>query len=224
MILNTDSFFIIIMKEKKNDKHQRIIQAATKIIAQKGFFQAKVSDIAKEARVADGTIYNYFENKDDILISLFEKQMQFILDYMKSQVSKEKDIKGKLEKFALIHLQLIENNIDIAEIIQIELRQSGRFMKEYKNEKFAEYLDIIGNIIREGQESGVVKKDVIPSIAKRAFFGALDEISRVWVLSSRKRYDIETAARQISDYFLTGLFRQNDRGDNKSESSASYLV
>jgi TetR/AcrR family fatty acid metabolism transcriptional regulator len=78
-------------------------------------------------------------------------------------------------------------------------------MKEYKNTKFAEYLNIIDEIIREGQEKGIFKKEIIPSIAKRAFFGALDEMSRFWVLSSSRRYDIETAAKQISGYFLDGL-------------------
>ncbi|MBW1887821.1 MAG: TetR family transcriptional regulator, partial [Deltaproteobacteria bacterium] len=96
-------------------------------------------------------------------------------------------------------------NKNMAEIIQVELRQSNRFMKEYKNERFMEYLDLIEEIIREGQGKGIFKKEIIPAIAKRAFFGALDEMSRVWVLSSSKRYDIKTAAEQISGYFLNGL-------------------
>ena len=58
----------------------------------------------------------------------------------------------------------------MAEIIQVELRQSGKFMKEYKNEGFLEYLDIIGDIIIEGQKRGLFNKDVIPGVAKRAFF------------------------------------------------------
>jgi TetR/AcrR family fatty acid metabolism transcriptional regulator len=93
----------------------------------------------------------------------------------------------------------------MAEIIQVELRQSTKFMKEYKNEKFLEYLNLISEIIQEGQDKGIFKKEVIPGIAKRAFFGALDEMSRFWVLSSHKKYDIETAAKQISGYFLHGL-------------------
>jgi TetR/AcrR family transcriptional regulator, fatty acid metabolism regulator protein len=93
----------------------------------------------------------------------------------------------------------------MAEIIQVELRQSGKFMKEYKNERFMEYLDIIGDIIIEGQKSGIFKKDVIPGVAKRAFFGALDEVSRFWVLSSRRQYDIRIVAKQISGYFLNGI-------------------
>jgi TetR/AcrR family fatty acid metabolism transcriptional regulator len=124
---------------------------------------------------------------------------------MREEVSKETDAVKKIEKFALNHLKLIEQNKDVAEIIQVELRQSSKFMKEYKNEKFAEYLNLIGDIIQEGQEEGIFKEDIIPGIAKRAFFGALDEMSRFWVLSSRRKYDIETAAKQISEYFLSGL-------------------
>jgi TetR/AcrR family fatty acid metabolism transcriptional regulator len=193
------------MRKKDHAKYQRIIDAATKIFGKKGFYKAKVAEIAKEARVADGTIYLYFENKEDILISLFENQMKLVLDNMKSEISKEKDSVNKIKRFAFTHLEFIEQNKNMAEIIQVELRQSNRFMKEYKNEKFMEYLDLIEEIIQEGQEKGIFKKEIIPAIAKRAFFGALDEMSRVWVLSSSKRYDIKTAAEQISGYFLNGL-------------------
>jgi TetR/AcrR family transcriptional regulator, fatty acid metabolism regulator protein len=192
-------------KKKSNQKYYRIIQAATKIFAKKGFFQAKVSDIAKEAGVADGTIYLYFDNKDDILISLFEEQMKKVLDNMVERLAEEDDPARKLEEFALTHLSLIEKHKDVAEIIQVELRQSSKFMKEYKNERFAQYLGLIADIIRLGQEKGLFRQDVIPGIAERAFFGALDEMSRFWVLSSRREYDIRTAAQQISGYFLRGI-------------------
>ena len=207
LLLRRDWFLTMghAIKKKNNEKHFRIIKAATKIFAKRGFFQAKVSDIAKEAQVADGTIYLYFENKDDILISLFEEQMQLVLENMRQQLSKEKDADKKIERFAVTHLKLIESNKNVAEIIQVELRQSTKFMKEYKNEQFMEYLNLIADIIEEGQQQGLFDKGIIPNIAKRAFFGALDEMSRFWVLSSRKRYDIETAAKQISDYFLKGF-------------------
>lgn len=195
------------MKNHKNqrDKYERIIQAATKVFAQKGFFGSKISEIAKEAGVADGTIYLYFENKDDILISIFEEKMQFVLDNMVKELSKEAGPIEKLKRFAQVHLQLIEENKDIAELIQVELRQSSKFMKNYKNEKFLRYLDLIGEILKEGQELGLFQKSVVPGIFKRAFFGALDEMSRFWVLSTKKYYDIKTAADQISSYFLKGI-------------------
>jgi TetR/AcrR family fatty acid metabolism transcriptional regulator len=192
-------------KRKTSEKYYRIIAAATKVFAARGFYQAKISEIAREAQVADGTIYLYFENKDDILISLFEEQMQTVLDNMMAQINRENDPVKKFERFALTHLRLIEQSKDMAEIIQVELRQSSKFMKEYKNEKFAQYLDIISDIIKEGQEKGIFKEEVFPGMIKRALFGALDEMSRFWVLSSRKQYDIETASKQISGYFLNGI-------------------
>ncbi len=194
--------------KNKKEKYQRIIQAATKVFAKKGFFNAKVSEIAKEAGVADGTIYLYFENKDDILISIFEEKMQIVLDNMVEQLSKENGPMEKLKRFATVHLELIEQNKEVAELIQVELRQSSKFMKHYKNRKFMQYLNLLEEIIREGQELGLFRKDIIPGIFKRAFFGALDEMSRFWVLSTKKTYDIHTAADQISNYFLVGIIRK----------------
>ncbi len=193
------------MRHKDNEKYTRIIAAATKVFARKGFYKAKVSDIAQEAGVADGTIYIYFNHKDDILISLFEEKMQEVLDNMEKQINSETDPFAKIEKFAFLHLRLIQDNKDMAEIIQVELRQSDKFMKDYHNEKFTQYLDLIGTIIQEGKQKGLFREDVIPGIAKRAFFGALDEMSRFWVLSKRHRYDIQTAAKQISSYFIDGI-------------------
>ena len=192
-------------KKRDGKKYFKIIEAATKVFAEKGFFQSRVADIAREAGVADGTIYIYFDNKDDILISLFEEQMGLVLENMEKRLSTLDDPAEKLKTFALTHLKLVEENQSMAEIIQVELRQSSKFIKEYKNKQFARYLDIIASIIREGQEKGIFRADVVPGIAKRAFFGALDEMSRFWVLSSRKDSDIKTAAHQISQYFLEGM-------------------
>lgn len=191
--------------KKSGDKHRRIIEAAVKVFAKNGFYNSKVSEIARAANVADGTIYLYFQNKDDILICLFEEEMSRVLDYVRQAVASTDDPARKLELFALAHLSLTERNQQMAEIIQVELRQSSKFMKEYKNDKFHEYLNIISSIIREGQAQGVFRADIKPGVAKRAFFGALDEMSRYWVLAPVKKYSIAAAARQISDIFLKGM-------------------
>ncbi len=190
---------------KVADKHEKILQAAIKVFAQKGFFNSRISEISKEAKVADGTIYLYFNNKYDILISIFEEEMGKIITKMKREIENVDDPKEKLERFAQIHLSIVEENRDLAEVIQVELRQSTKFVKEYRNKKFAEYLNIISQIVKQGQAEGIFRKDVMPGIFKRAFFGALDEMSRFWVLSSKKKYNVTTAAKQISQFFLEGI-------------------
>lgn len=190
---------------KSEDKHQRIIAAALKVFARKGFFNSKVSEIAQEAGVADGTIYLYFKNKDDILISVFETEMKAMISTMKKELGKCQDPLEKIKMFALKHLNMITENQEWAEVAQVELRQSSKFMREYVKDNFSDYLNIFAGIIREGQEKGIIKASVNTGIAKRAFFGALDEMGRYWVLSKARRYSVEESARQISDIFIKGV-------------------
>jgi len=190
---------------RDTNKRKKILEAAVRIFARNGFYQSKISEIAREAEVADGTIYLYFHNKDDILINLFEEEMTNIIREMKTVIARENDPVRMMEQFAQAHLGLVQKNRELAEVIQVEVRQSSKFMKEYDNQQFAQYLDLISAIIREGQDQGVFRSDIHPGIAKRAFFGALDEISRLLVLSPLKKRSIPLAARQISGYFLQGM-------------------
>lgn len=188
-----------------NDKYERILGAALKVFAQKGFYQSKVSEIAHLAGVADGTIYLYFKNKDDILISLFEEEMSKVIDMMDRALESAADPAEKIKIFAKTHLGMVESHREVAEILQVEVRQSSKFMKEYRNEKFLQYINIISSIVAEGQAAGAFRPEVNPDIAKRAFFGALDEMSRYWVLSTKRAYTTEAAAEQISRMFLAGI-------------------
>ncbi len=203
---------------RTSDKHQKIIQSAIKVLSRKGFFNARISDIAKEAQVADGTIYLYFNNKYDILITLFEEEIGKIIVHVKQLIDDENDPRKMLEIFALHHLKLMEEKRELAEVLQVELRQSNKFMKEYRNTKFIEYVDIVSGILHKGQEMEIFRKDLLPGIAKRAFFGALDETSRLWILSPKHPYTIEEAAKQISNIFLAGIGKP---GVNKTLSKAS---
>ncbi len=189
------------------DKHSKIIEAAIRVFSRKGFFHARISDIAKEAQVADGTIYLYFNNKYDILISLFEEEIGKIIMEVKLLLESEAqdDPPKMLRIFALHHLQMMDDRRELAEVLQMELRQSNKFMREYRNTKFSEYLDIISGIVRKGQEMGAFRSDVLPGVFKRAFFGALDETSRLWVLSPDHQYSIRETAEQISAVFIHGI-------------------
>jgi len=187
------------------DKHDRIIKAAIKVFAKNGFYNSRVSEIAKEAQVADGTVYLYFKNKDDILIRLFEEEMDKIITNMKEEMDKVPEPDEKLRKFAVIHLNMVRENKSLAEVIQVELRQSSKFMHEYKNRKFIEYLNIISGIVKEGQRTGCFRPDIMPGLFKRSFFGALDELSNMFVFSTKRKYNVEMAADQVSSFFIAGL-------------------
>ncbi len=190
---------------KAANKHSKIIHAATKVFAKKGFFNARISDIAKEAKVADGTIYLYFNNKFDILISVFEEEIGSLIEQVKKLLAAEDDPRKMLEVFAKKHLTVMKKNKNLAEVIQIELRQSAKLIKDYRNNKFSEYVNIISSIIKLGQEQNIYRASIRPGIAKRAFFGALDEISRIWTVGVATEYTVEETTQQVLEIFLCGI-------------------
>jgi TetR/AcrR family fatty acid metabolism transcriptional regulator len=190
---------------KTVDKHNKIIAAATKVFAKKGFFNARISDIAKEAKVADGTIYLYFNNKFDILISVFEEEIGKIIEQVKKAIEQEDDPKQMLAIFVRKHLTVMKKNKNLAEVIQIELRQSDKLVKDYRNTIFQEYINLISDIIKRGQEQNLYRQDVLPGVAKRAFFGALDEVSRVWSVSLETHYSLEEVIDQVISLFHFGV-------------------
>ena len=190
---------------KSIDKHNKIIIAATKVFAKKGFFNARISDIAKEAKVADGTIYLYFNNKFDILISVLEEEIGKIIEQIEKAIEKETDAERMLMIFIEKHLAAMKQNKNLAEVIHIELRQSDRLVKEYRNNRFKEYIDLISDIIQKGQEQGIYRKDILRGIAKRAFLGALDEVSRVWTTPDTSQYSLEETTEQIIALFVVGM-------------------
>jgi TetR/AcrR family fatty acid metabolism transcriptional regulator len=193
---------------REENKHQRILRAAVKIFSEKGFYNSRVSEIAREANVADGTIYLYFKNKDDLLISLFEEEFGRIVEDMRGKLGKEKDALQKIRRFAITHLSIVSKQQQLAEVLGVEVRQSSKFMKEYVNKTFIEYLNLIRSVIVEGQEKGLIRKNLTPGIMKRALFGALDEMARYWVLSTQKKHSIDESALQISDVFIRGMMTE----------------
>jgi len=194
---------------KAENKHAKIISAATKVFAKKGFFTARISDIAKEAKVADGTIYLYFNNKYDILLSVFEEEVGKIVEKTQKLLKSEPDPRKKLEIFALQHLSAMKKNKNLAEVIQIELRQSNKVIRDYRDNKFSNYTGIIAEIIRQGQADGVYRHDLNPDVIKRAFFGALDEVARVWNASLETHYTVEEVCTQILNMFHAGILENH---------------
>jgi TetR/AcrR family fatty acid metabolism transcriptional regulator len=154
------------------------------VFARCGFFAARVSEIAKEAGVADGTIYLYFKSKDDLLISLFENRMSQVNEKLRRAIA-DRPPAEQLRAFIHTYLQLVSEEPTAAEVLTIELRQSSKFMKEYDNPQFADFLRMLGGIIADGQARGELDTAIPSHIAARMIFGIVDELALAWVLAKQ---------------------------------------
>jgi len=182
-------------------KRDRILDAAERVFAQRGFFAAKVADIAREAGVADGTIYLYFKNKDDLLISLFESRMERVNQILADAIATESRPRDQLGAFVRAYLELIADQPTAAEVLTIELRQSTKFMREYSAHRFGEMLRLLAGVIAAGQAAGELSDAVPAPHAARMIFGMLDEMALAWLLGrgTRRRDRKTTAAAAPAD-------------------------
>jgi len=192
-------------KRRAGDKRDRILKAAVKVFARTGFHATRVSEVAKAAGVADGTIYLYFKSKEDLLVALFEDRVKRLLDHLESELPKHDDAPTRLRAIIDMQLGLLEGERELAEVITVILRQSTRVMKELAAPYFLAYLEAIAKTIGEGQASGHFRRDVSPHIAARAIFGALDGITLTWALGRAEQGALARAAGQLSDVLLRGL-------------------
>src|SRR5712692_6782639 len=201
-------------KERANGKYEAILRAAIKVFAGSGFFNSKVADVAREAGVADGTVYLYFKNKDDILVSIFNYYMEEALAAGKASLAETDDPVEKLRRIVRAHLERLGRDRNLAIVFQVELRSSTKFMEQFSATGVAEYLELIRGVIEEGQQHGVFRSEINTKIAAKVLFGALDEMATNWVLS-HKRYSLASTAEAVLDLFLNGL--ASEKQERKTE-------
>jgi TetR/AcrR family fatty acid metabolism transcriptional regulator len=192
------------------DKRERILDAAVRVFAKKGFYATRVSEVAKAAGVADGTIYLYFKSKDELLVSLFEDRVERLLAFMHTELAPTAGAPEKLRRIIELQLGLLEGERDLAEVITVILRQSTKLMKEYAAPKFTAYLDAIARVVEAGQAAGELRSDVSPHLAARAIFGMLDGIAMTWALGKADRGGLVRASGQLAEMVLRGLSPQGE--------------
>jgi TetR/AcrR family fatty acid metabolism transcriptional regulator len=189
-----------------SDKREAILRAAIKVFAGKGFFNSKVADIAKEAGIADGTVYLYFKSKDEILHSIFDRAMEEFIAEGKKELAKLDSPQEKLRKIAELHLEKLGADREMAIVFQVELRGSTKFMEEFSAAGFADYLEIIRETIAEGQKKGIFRKDLKPIVVAKILYGALDEMVTNWILS-QKSYPLKPLANEVLKVFFGGILQ-----------------
>lgn len=191
-------------RSSEGNKRELILDAAVVEIARRGFYQTTVAMIAKRAGVADGTIYLYFANKEEVLFSLFDRAMRRFITEGNARLEDALDAPEKLRRITELHLGLVGQDRDLAIITQVEMRHSLHFMDQASRSQVGQYLEILGKVVRQGQEEGCFRLDLDPVLAAKSIFGVLDEMATDWVLS-RRNTRLESKVTPVTDFLLAGL-------------------
>ena len=190
--------------KKEKPKYNQILDAAVEVIAENGFHRYQVSKIAKKAGVADGTIYLYFKNKEDLLVSLFQNKMGNFIERIRKATENVDKADEKL--FALIdtHFRQLSEDPHLAVVTQLELRQSDKRLRAQINDVLKGYLHIIDSIIQSGMEEKTFHNHLNIKLVRQMIFGMLDEVVTNWVMQDQ-RYDLNQQAKDVHFLISNGL-------------------
>ncbi|MGD9173349.1 MAG: TetR/AcrR family transcriptional regulator, partial [Desulfobacterales bacterium] len=191
--------------------HQ-ILEAAVKVFARQGFHQSTVAQIAKEAGVADGTIYLYFKNKDDILVQFFRFRTKQVFESFRDAVDGAEASTDKLRYLVRRHLDEFQRDKDGAVVYQVETHQNSRLAEAQIREMSKMYRDLISEIIEQGQQEGAIRKDLYVGLVKRFIIGAVDEVINTW-LHAEEDYDLVSMADPLVELFIKGIEQRDSVTD-----------
>ena len=192
------------MAKRTGGKKQILLDAAVKTFARTGYHRTRVADIAREAGVADGTVYIYFENKEDILVSLFQDLMIRFVDDLCSELIQCGDANEKLKAIISYHLTTLGNRPEQAKVTQIELRQIDQTINEGISKPLLSYFKLIEEVIDEGKEQGLYRQNLNTRTARKVVFGGIDEVVTCWVMSG-KPYNLADLKESVFELLIRGL-------------------
>ena len=185
-------------------KRERILRAAVDVFARNGYFNAKVAEIAKAAGVADGTIYLYFDGKEDLLTTIFREHTRSYLQSLERALASVRRADDRLRVAIRHHLETLGRDRALAIVSQVELRHSLKYMSLLTHAEVADYLNMIRRIVEQGQKEGVFRRAPHPQLVAKSVFGILDEMVTSWILSE-KEHSLPDQAESIADLVLSGL-------------------
>jgi len=192
------------------DKRKVILDAAIKVFAQTGYHGSRVSDIAREARIAYGLVYHYFKNKEEILETIFEERWGGFLEAVEAIAQGSTSTEDKLLSIAALILNAYRVRSDWVKVLVFEIQRSSRFRQPIQMRAVGRLFKLVESILREGQKQGDLREDIDPKVACVTFVGGLDIVVTSRVLNlieiegDEREYYLKVA-RTVVDLFLNGL-------------------
>lgn len=198
---------------RESEKRRRIITSAIKIFGEKGFQNATIAEIAKDAGIGDATIYEYFKSKEDMLLEIPVEITKELIPQINEHMMGINGAFNKLRKFIWWYINFLEKNPGYGSIVLLELKTSKAYISTEAYQSARNFYQIILDIIKEGQEEGLIKKEINIYLARSICVGAIEHIIIRWLLKDRK-YSPTQYADELAD-LLIDSFKVTDGGSSK---------
>ena len=187
------------------EKRQRLLGAAVRVFAAKGYHACRVGDIAEEAGVAYGLLYHYFPSKEAVLETIFRDTWTQMLDRIREVETSGEPAGEQIRRVAALVLRTWKRDPDLVRVLVREVTRSPQLQNEIDEIGLA--FDALERIIAAGQEQGELRRDVDPRLGALIFYGAMEEMLTSWVLGGLPDGDeaVAHAEQAVVDVLCNGI-------------------
>ncbi|HSH68277.1 MAG TPA: TetR/AcrR family transcriptional regulator [Deferrisomatales bacterium] len=192
--------------QRKAERQRTILEAAIRAFSRQGYHGCTVAQVAREAGMADGTLYLYFQGKEDLLISAFRFVLEGLLERLDRATEQEADPIARLQLLVELHLGMMEADRELASFLQFQLRQPDEAIRHAIAEPLTGYARRIEAILDQGKEVGMIRPDISTRVMRRVIFGAVDETVSAWLLHPESG-TLSTRAGPLLEVLLRGVTR-----------------
>ena len=162
------------------DKRRLLLDAATKVFAERGYHECRVGDIAAEAGVAYGLLYHYFGSKEEVLHTIFRETWREMLKTIHGIEEAGGPTREQVRRVATVVLGAWNVNPDLIRLLVREVARGSRLEREIEEIRLA--FDALERIVRQGVATGELRSDLQPRVASWVLYGALEEVLTGWVM------------------------------------------
>ena len=193
-------------KREFMDNKKKISQAAVRVFSREGFHRARMKSIAQEAGVAVGTIYNYFKDKDDLLLSVFEDGIRVRMDFLEELGNTSLPVRDQIQHLLESHFAQIREQQELAELILFERFHRGSRLRDRILALQKLIIDQIAEFIQKGADEGWVRP-CHPQVVAQALFDLVQTMTACWVFSAPEEEEdvFASAPKELADLIWMGL-------------------
>jgi TetR/AcrR family fatty acid metabolism transcriptional regulator len=189
------------------DRRRQILDAAIRVFARQGFHACRVSDIAREAGVAYGLVYHYFNSKDQVLNELFVERWSLLLAAIEEVDARPIPPREKLDAVAAFIIDSYRHDPELMKVIIVEVTRAANSFGRTHLPEISQAYDLIAKIVRDAQAAGDFRDDIDPMFASMWFYGAIEQLLSGWVfeLIPGAEGDFDRARVMVVDTICGGL-------------------
>jgi len=196
------------------DRRRQILDAAIRVFARQGFHACRVSDIAREAGVAYGLVYHYFDSKDQVLNELFVERWSLLLQAIDEVDAQSIPAREKLDAVAGFIIDSYRHDPELMKVIIVEVTRAANSFGRTHLPEIRQAYDLIAKIVSDAQRSGEFRSDIDATLASMWFYGAIEQLLSGWVfgLIGGSDANFDSAREMVVDTICGGLQRGADNG------------